>query len=544
VQPAERTVTRPATGLLFRISLAAAASVLSAALTTATADAAWTSCTFDSSSGAVVATTDTASGSFLTVGASGEILADSTQCDGATVFNTDTVLIGATGDSAAVGIDLSGGPFAPGATPEGIGTPEIEFTFSLPGDSLPAVIGGPGPDTIMLGALGANLNGDDDVDVTVVGTPTFTLAGGNGDDALSSSGDAVTGGSYPAVAILSGGPGADTLTGGTSSEILTGGPDDDELSGGEGDDALHGQGGFDLLDGGAGDDHLDGGGDGDRAVYTPAPGPVTATLPGGTAAGGDGFGTTDSYVSIEHLSGSGYGDVLTGDGGANVIFAGGGNDTIRGRGGNDAIRGWTGDDEIQGGPGDDGLSGDDGDDQIKGGAGDDELQDGSGDDFLYGEGGGDFIEASEWDPDLGLQPIGADLLSGGGGTDTVAYWFRASGVLVTLDGLANDGPTGLDNVGPADDVENLEGSLTGADALIGNAKANSISGFGGGDKLEGGGGKDTLDGGSGGDALVGGAGKDTLLADDGEFDNVDGGPANDTADIDPLDVVTAVELIF
>lgn len=547
--------------LTFIRILAMTAVAVAALWLAGTARGAWTDCT--RSGVTVTMTTDGTSEDTLSVGGDGAILANGTQCADATTANTDSIRLldsaPPTGNVAPhLTIDLSGGPFAPGATDEpGSTSDEIEIHLELSAVALPVltVVGGPGDDHIVAGALGLNLNADepdDDVDVTYDVTDSDLgnavldrLVGADGNDQLSNAGGEGTGGAWPfSTPLLDGGPGNDTLSAGAEDARLVGASGDDLLRGGpDDDDELEGGPGFDRLDGGYGSDRLDGGPGDDWALYGTAPGPVSVTLPGGTASGGDGYGATDTFTSIEQLEGSAFDDRLVGDSGDNRIFAGGGNDTVLGRGGADSIRGFDGDDTVDGGPGDDPeLAGDAGNDTVRGGGGNDQLSDGPGDDKVLGEGGDDVIEASEWDPDLGLGSIGADLLSGGPGRDTVRYWYRDSGVTVTLDGVRNDGPTGLDNVGgPADDVENLEGSLHGNDSLTGNDRANKIDGHGGDDTVAGAGGRDRIDGGAGKDTLSGGRGRDEIIADDGEADTVDGGPGRDSADVDAFDSVTAVE---
>ena len=61
----------------------------------------------------------------------GKIMVGVTACGAATVTNTDTVVVNGTTGAETVTIDESGGPFAPGLTPEGTGTAEIEFNLDL-----------------------------------------------------------------------------------------------------------------------------------------------------------------------------------------------------------------------------------------------------------------------------------------------------------------------------------------------------------------------------------------------------------------------------
>ena len=519
-------------------------------------NAAFTSCAYDAALHDVHAISDVASGSFLRVGPGGEILADGAVCvsaanEAATILNTDTIAIGATGDGAAVGIDLSGGPFSPGFTDEPLSTSdEIEFVLLLPGDSLPAVLGSDGPDHLVVGTAGINLNADepdDDVNVTIgPGTPTVTLGGGGANDVLTSAGGAGTGLSYAAVTLLDGGDGTDTIVGGDSRDVEFGGPETDELDGGGGTDSLFGGNGFDILTGGAGDDQLDGGADDDWANYESAPAGVVAALPGGTAPAGDGYGTTDTYTSIERLEGSAFADVLTGDAGPNIVFAGNGSDSVSGGDGDDAIRGWNGDDVIDGGAGMDRISGDAGNDTLTGGSENDEISDGPGLDKVEGQDGNDRLDATGWDPDLGfgLGPSGKDFLSGGAGLDTVSYSLRPAPLVITLDGLANDGQPGEgDLVGPGGDVENVEGGQANG-LIVGNAGPNALDGLRGNDVLLGLGDKDTLTGNLGADIAQGGAGDDLLLLDDGRRDLGIGGPGNDTADSDALDILALVESVL
>jgi Bacterial Ig domain/Cadherin domain/RTX calcium-binding nonapeptide repeat (4 copies) len=173
-------------------------------------------------------------------------------------------------------------------------------------------------------------------------------------------------------------------------------------------------------------------------------------------------------------------DRIVGTAGADVICARAGDDVVRGAGGNDVMFGGSGGDRLYGGRGDDRVYGSDGDDELSGGRGDD---------FLQGAGG-------------------SDVIAGGAGTDTADYGLRRGAVRVTLGSGANDGAPGeRDDVRA--DVERVN-SGRGDDVLVGNARANALSGGGGRDMLEGRRGDDALRGDADADRLLGGRGDDRL----------------------------------
>lgn len=149
---------------------------------------------------------------------------------------------------------------------------------------------------------------------------------------------------------LAGTAAADTLDGLGGADLVLGRAGNDALKGGIGSDTLRGGGGSDALDGDTGRD---------TASYRDAPGPVTASLAAGTAAGGAG---SDTLREIENLEGSGHADGLTGDAGSNWLG---------GLAGNDRLFALAGDDVLLGGGGIDRLSGGIGRDLLEGGAGDD-----------------------------------------------------------------------------------------------------------------------------------------------------------------------------
>ena len=196
----------------------------------------------------------------------------------------------------------------------------------------------------------------------------------------------------------------------------------------------------------------------------------------------------------------------------------GGADRIRGGRGHDVLLGGAGGDLLQGKAGADRLDGGPGNDRAFGGAGADDMRGGSGNDIL---GGG----------------LGPDGLSGGSGRDIVVYGQRRVPVIVTIGAGANDGVAGeRDNVKA--DVESVQGGR-GNDVLTGNGRANRLFGGGGKDRLRGKGGSDVLIAGDGDDSIDAreGATATGRAAQTGSVDRVVCGGGNDTALVDPVDVV-------
>jgi hypothetical protein len=191
--------------------------------------------------------------------------------------------------------------------------------------------------------------------------------------------------------------------------------------------------------------------------------------------------------------------------------------------------GGAGNDALVGGPGPDAVNGGDDNDQVRGGAGSDQIDGGAGDDALADCCLGIFLTGYESD---GVP----DSLTGGPGTDSVAYDGNNGTVAVSLDDQANDGANEGDNV--HSDVENVTTGL-GSDVLVGSSAANTLIGGGGADQITGGAGQDNLQG---------AAGQDTINARDFEADTVDcgtgGGPneaENDTATLDDIDTASNCE---
>ena len=90
----------------------------------------------------------------------------------------------------------------------------------------------------------------------------------------------------------------ENLTGSAFSDSLSGDASNNTLNGGDGNDALAGRGGDDVLNGGAGSNTAD---------YSAAAASVTASIAAGQASA-DGDGSTDTYLNVQNLSGSGQAD--------------------------------------------------------------------------------------------------------------------------------------------------------------------------------------------------------------------------------------------
>jgi serralysin len=214
--------------------------------------------------------------------------------------------------------------------------------------------------------------------------------------------------------------------------------------GGTGNDTIIGNDERNVLTGHRGADRLVGGGGLDVAGYYTATSAVVVDMQNGASSTGDARG--DTYIEIEGIQGSRFGDTIRGDVNGNLLNGSGGNDTILGRGGNDIIVGGTGVDNLSGGDGNDVLNGGSGDDRIDGnagndrlvgvdgndtltdmlgrnsiigGRGDDILQDGTGSSTLYSGSGDDRLTANGGN-DLLIGGSGNDDLFGGGGRDRLA----------------------------------------------------------------------------------------------------------------------------
>ena len=256
------------------------------------------------------------------------------------------------------------------------------------------------------------------------------------------------------------------IYGSAFNDMITGDDGDDVIAGRAGDDILIGGQGEDRFYGGAGNDRLDGGAsERDRAYYEYNPAAVVVNLTDGIAI--DGWGDTDTLISIEYVRGTNYNDRVTGNHLHNQLEGEAGDDTLFGLGGNDR---------------------------------------------LYGYAGNDFIDG------------------GAGNEDKVYYDESPKGVTVNLiDGRATDGwdntdtlmnieqvlGSDFDDIITGDENENELYGEDGNDELYGRGADDELYGEDGNDKLFGGDGDDWIRGGDGNDELYGGRGHNNLTGDDG-----------------------------
>ena len=249
--------------------------------------------------------------------------------------------------------------------------------------------------------------------------------------------------------------GVENAVGSGTADTLIGDADRNVLDGGfGGDDTLIGLGGDDRLIGGKGADLIDGGAGIDTADYENASAGVTLDLAtGGTA--GDALG--DSFVGVENIEGSEFGDLIVGDAGTNRLDGNDGNDFLKGAGGADTLSGGSDNDNLQGG---------DGNDRLLGGSGDDTMIGGNGDDVYVVSDAGDTIDETDG--------------SGIDRVESLISFSLASDTTGAVENLALIGFGNLNGVGNAL-----------ANTLVGNNSANNLNGNSGADLMQGRGGNDS-----------------------------------------------------
>jgi len=284
----------------------------------------------------------------------------------------------------------------------------------------------------------------------------------------------------------------ENLVGSDFNDVLGGNAGRNILNGGLGTNTFLGSGGGDVFIGGTGSDTVS---------YANATGFVNVDLAANYAGG---FALSDTFTSIENVTGTDFGDFLAGNSGNNVLIGGEGNDYFTGGAGNDTMNGGNGTDTVSylaslaavsvdlnsalaqhGGDAEgdlliavENVIGTGFNDTLIGNSSANYLIADAGNDFIAGHGGGDYID-------------------GGAGIDTLSYAGTTGFVNVDLaSGYAGGAALG-------DAIFNIE-NVTGTDFN------DYLTGSFGTNILDGGKGDDALAGGVGADVLIGGEGSDTV----------------------------------
>ena len=332
-------------------------------------------------------------------------------------------------------------------------------------------------------AFDDTLAGDGQQNSLVGGAGDDQIAGGSGDDTLvgGTGGDRIDGGAGVDIARYDASSEAveidldiGTADGGDAAgdvlvavEHLAGSGFDDSLTGDAGDNLLLGQAGSDVLQGGVGADTLDGGSGSDTASYQNASTGVSVNLADGS---GTGDAESDSFVSIENLTGSELADSLTGDGEANVLSGLGGDDILIGGAGADTLIGGAGIDTASYETAAAGVTVD-----LAAGAG---SAGEAADDVLQGI---ENLRGSDHNDTL-AGDAGDNLIEGGGGINTVVfdgnvadYKVEVFADWVVVSDLRDGGTDGVDTLIDADVLKFANGELDLNSTNNAPVAANSVT---------------------------------------------------------------------
>ncbi len=359
---------------------------------------------------------------------------------------------------------------------------------TLTGSATDDVIDGLAGNDTLNGLAGNDaLNGSDGNDLLSGGSGNDTLNGGAGFDAVTySSTDNDGGTKQPTGSGVNVNLQAGTATdnwGDTdtliSIEIITGSRLDDILTGGNPANGSSATDGFEGFRGLAGNDTINGGTGYDRAYYDTSPTGVVVTLGGlGNGTASDGFGGTDTLISIEEVFGSNHDDILTGSADATLYesFEGrAGNDTIDGKGGQNRASYDTSPAAVSvnlsTGIAQDGWGGTDSLANIT------EVRGSAYNDTIVGDANSNLVEGRNGD----------DNMDGGAGFDWLLYHNSSGNVIVNLALGTATGAAGNDTF---TSFEGVRGSAF-ADTLTGDAMNNWFRGDAGDDVIDGGAGRDT-----------------------------------------------------
>jgi Ca2+-binding RTX toxin-like protein len=268
-----------------------------------------------------------------------------------------------------------------------------------------------------------------------------------------------------------------TRPGTDQADTLEGSIYNDRIYGLDGDDTLIGNAGPDILDGGLGLDTAD---------YRNSLSGVDVSLTRGGSFQSGGHAQGDDLRSIENLTGSAYGDVLTGDDDNNIIHGSYGNDQINGGGGSDTLYGDQGKDTI--------TVREDGTGTIYGGKGGDTIR-------LLGNGA---IAHGETGDDDFLVSGNDNTAHGGLNVDTFSV-------------IGSDNTVFGDEAG---DTLRVEAGAGIRNRLFGGPGDDTL-------RVVGGSSGNFLDGGPDTDVLTGGAGRDFLNGGPGDNDRMRGAQSAD-----------------
>jgi len=323
----------------------------------------------------------------------------------------------------------------------------------------------------------------------------------------------------------------DDVVGGIGNDTIVGSSGSNTLTGGNGDDLLLGLDGADKFIGGLGNDTVS---------YLLDNLGVNVSLR--DATGTDGWGNTDTYETINNITGSIYNDTIEGDAGTNTLDGAGGNNTLTyenvtvggvtvnlsqeindtGSDGTDTIKNFQNliGSETQS----DNLTGNNEVNTIKGLGGNDTIDGGTNSDELYGGSGNDTFKVTLGDGSDTIDGYKATLTDNNDDSnkDTVDFGAIDSGYHVEVDlqtsnnAVVTNGTT-TDQTDTLSNIENIIGTSQN-DIIIGNDEVNIIDGGAGDDQITGNGGADTL---------KGGTGADTFKGDNFAGDIIDGGTGAD-----------------
>jgi Ca2+-binding RTX toxin-like protein len=509
----------------------------------------------------------------VVVRAGNNINVNGSQCDDATVSNTNNIAnSGVTNGNDTFTIDLSGGPFTADfdldlGTGNGdsltiVGSSIVDPLDPFAADDSIAVFDG------AVRRVDADLNatdaasvdgvetvrantgtGDDTVDgsglTLAVPTVAFSVDGGAGDDWIlgSEGGDTLNGGDgSDTIDVSASGVGATVNLQGTQTstgadigsdalsnfENIWGSLFADTLTGDQNDNWITPSDGNDVVNGGAGNDTVD---------YEDAGSGVTVDL-SVTAAQATGGSGSDTLSNFENVNGSDNNDTLTGDLNDNVLGVGtGGNDAVNGAAGFDIVDySWVTptinlhvdlsvatvqDVNSGGGTKNDTLTnlegawGGDGNDTFLGTSGDNEFDGGAGSDRIDYSNSGTAVNidlTGEAASGAGSDSLfGFENATGSGFDDTIEGTYGATAAEANN---ALDGGLGNDTVSFSQAAAGVSASL-GAGTAGGGAGTDTIANFEGvigsafNDTLAGSAGNNTFDGGAGDDSIDGGLGTDT-----------------------------------